>query len=107
MKAILNPCPELDFFFGILGGPLIPTKQDKFKPIMSKDIFVKEGTGYVKIQEEELYLKKKGKDSKRGCCWEAHHIAAGDPDTLSNREILCCDCHKRMGYYGRSSIIPH
>ena len=26
--------------------------------------------------------------------WEAHHRWVGGPDTLSNCEILCWDCHK-------------
>ena len=26
--------------------------------------------------------------------WEAHHRLAVGPDTLSNCEILCWDCHK-------------
>jgi len=27
--------------------------------------------------------------------WEAHHRVRGGPDTLSNCEILCWDCHSR------------
>ena len=26
--------------------------------------------------------------------WEAHHINSNGPDTLSNCEILCWNCHK-------------
>lgn len=36
--------------------------------------------------------------------WEAHHItavASGGDDTLSNCEILCLECHKNTGSYGR------
>ncbi|MGD9497364.1 MAG: HNH endonuclease [Armatimonadota bacterium] len=32
--------------------------------------------------------------------WEAHHITAGAPDTLSNCEILCQLCHKATQTYG-------
>lgn len=27
--------------------------------------------------------------------WEAHHIDSSGPDTLSNCEILCWDCHEK------------
>ena len=27
--------------------------------------------------------------------WEAHHRVRDGPDTLSNCEILCWDCHSR------------
>lgn len=27
--------------------------------------------------------------------WEAHHITSGGPDSLSNCEILCWECHKK------------
>lgn len=50
---------------------------------------------------KQLVLSNRGKDSHRGC-WEAHHVTAGGPDTLSNCEILCCDCHKATRSYGRS-----
>lgn len=26
-------------------------------------------------------------------CWEAHHLNSSLPDTLSNCEILCWECH--------------
>ena len=32
--------------------------------------------------------------------WEAHHVAAGGPDTLSNCEVLCIPCHKKTQTYG-------
>ena len=37
--------------------------------------------------------------------WHAHHIHAdskGGPDTLSNCEALCVDCHTNTRSYGRS-----
>lgn len=43
------------------------------------------------------------KEGQRGA-WEAHHItavASGGDDTLSNCEILCLECHKNTGSYGR------
>ena len=36
--------------------------------------------------------------------WEAHHktaVSSGGDDTLSNCEILCIECHKKTGSYGR------
>ena len=45
--------------------------------------------------------------AKKGCPstgstkghWEAHHrvaVASGGDDSLSNCEILCCDCHAKV-----------
>lgn len=45
-----------------------------------------------------LSWSSRGKESGMG--WEAHHINANGPDTLSNCEILCQDCHKKTGTYG-------
>lgn len=39
----------------------------------------------------------------RGTRWQTHHKTsqdAGGPDTLSNCEILCLDCHKATRTYG-------
>jgi 5-methylcytosine-specific restriction endonuclease McrA len=47
---------------------------------------------------KELKLESRGKESEYG--WEAHHIAAGGPDTVSNCEILCQKCHKATVSYG-------
>ncbi len=33
--------------------------------------------------------------------WEAHHLAAGGSDTLSNCEALCIACHELTPTYGR------
>lgn len=46
---------------------------------------------------KDLAWENRGKREKRGC-WEAHHITAvdsGGDDSLSNCEILCCECHDR------------
>lgn len=40
----------------------------------------------------------RGAESSLG--WEAHHISATGPDTLSNCEILCQPCHKATQTYG-------
>jgi hypothetical protein len=37
----------------------------------------------------------------RHASWEAHHISAGGPDTLSNCEVLCVPCHELTRSYGR------
>jgi hypothetical protein len=39
--------------------------------------------------------------TRYGGQWEAHHITAGGPDTLSNCEVLCLTCHQLTGTYGR------
>jgi len=46
-----------------------------------------------------LVWEQRGKDTSNG--WEAHHIVANGPDTLSNCEILCQPCHKNTYTYGR------
>jgi hypothetical protein len=33
--------------------------------------------------------------------WEAHHIVAGGPDTLSNCQVVCVRCHRLTATYGR------
>lgn len=45
-----------------------------------------------------LLWASRGKESSYG--WETHHITASGPDTLSNCEILCQDCHKKTRTYG-------
>jgi len=34
--------------------------------------------------------------------WDAHHNAAGGPDTASNLTAMCGTCHKNTRTYGRS-----
>ncbi|WP_114752803.1 RusA family crossover junction endodeoxyribonuclease [Pleomorphovibrio marinus] len=65
MKAILKKHPELDFFIGFIGGPEIPTKQDKFKPLMGYKAILEDEEGKTTDLSEEfdLYLKKKGKSN--------------------------------------------
>lgn len=46
-----------------------------------------------------LDWRLRGRETSGG--WEAHHIVAGGPSTLSNCEILCIRCHKNTGSYGR------
>jgi len=58
MKAILKKHPELDFFYGFLGGKEITKKQDKFKQIFGKELYVKVGSEFKKVEDENLYLKK-------------------------------------------------
>ena len=47
---------------------------------------------------QELFKVAQGKETPLG--WEANHKSAGGPDTVSNCEILCQDCHKRTRTYG-------
>ena len=42
---------------------------------------------------KELVWENRGREGRGK--WEAHHIVSGGPDTLSNCEILCWDCHSR------------
>lgn len=53
------------FFIGFIGGPDIPTKQDKFKPLQGYQVLLEENEGEIKDLSEdyELYIKKKGKPS--------------------------------------------
>jgi len=46
-----------------MGGPEIPTKQDKFKPLKGYQVLIEENEGGTKdlSEEYELYIKKKGK----------------------------------------------
>lgn len=62
MKAILKQHPDIDFFIGIIGGPEIPTKQDKFKLLESYQALVMDIDGVEKdlTKEFDLYIKKKG-----------------------------------------------
>jgi Holliday junction resolvase RusA-like endonuclease len=48
-----------------MGGPDIPTKQDKFKPLQGYQVLLEEKEGETKDLSEdyELYIKKKGKPS--------------------------------------------
>ena len=47
-----------------------------------------------------LLWEKRGKEELGG--WEAHHVDSNGPNIPSNCEILCQDCHKATGSYGRS-----
>ncbi len=47
---------------------------------------------------KELLWGSRGAETEYG--WEAHHINADGPDSLSNCEILCQRCHKNTGNYG-------
>lgn len=45
-----------------------------------------------------LVWGNRGKRGERGC-WEAHHrtaVESGGDDSLSNCEILCCECHDKI-----------
>ena len=49
---------------------------------------------------KELHFESRGSESQFG--WEAHHVTADGPDSLSNCEILCQDCHKNTITYGNN-----
>ena len=60
MKAILRKHPELDFFIGFLGGPTVPTKQDKFKPIIADKVTITKGDVTELLEDGlDLYVKKR------------------------------------------------
>lgn len=48
--------------------------------------------------DRSLLSSSRGKESEYG--WEAHHINSNGPDSLSNCEILCQECHKNTRSYG-------
>ena len=59
--VILKKVDGLDFLVGILGGDVIPTKQDKFKHLEG-ELYIEEDGARKKIEGHKLYLKKDGKD---------------------------------------------
>ncbi len=62
MKAVIRKNPGLNFFVGFIGGPEIPTKQDKFKPLKGFRVILEdEGKRTDLSQEYDIYIKKKGK----------------------------------------------
>ncbi len=66
MKAILNKHPELDFFIYTLGGPEIPTKQDKFKLLKGYQAILEEGEQLTNLSEDfDLYIKQKGQSGSQ------------------------------------------
>jgi len=56
------------------------------------------GHGHPGRCNQALTKESRGQETVYG--WEAHHIAADGPDTLSNCEILCQSCHKSTETYG-------
>ena len=42
-----------------------------------------------------LFWRSRGKEEVKGA-WEARHKVSGDSDILSNCEILCWDCYKKI-----------
>lgn len=54
--------------------------------------------GHIGRCSKTLRWASRGTEGAYG--WEAHHIVAGGPDTLSNCEILCQPCHKKTQTYG-------
>ncbi len=65
MKAILKKHPEIDFFIGFFGGPIIPAKQDKFKPLVGYDVIIEEDENKQVLNGYEVYLKQKDKNIVR------------------------------------------
>lgn len=57
------------------------------------------GHSYVRCNKE-LVFDNRGREG-RGA-WEAHHVNSNGSATLSNCEIICWDCHKKTGSFGRS-----
>lgn len=54
--------------------------------------------GKCKRCGKQLSWNNRGR-SGRGC-WEAHHKNSNGPDTLSNCEILCFECHTNTRSFG-------
>lgn len=47
---------------------------------------------------QKLLRGSRGAETEYG--WEAHHINSEGPNTLSNCQILCQECHKNTETYG-------
>ena len=65
---------------------------------------ISHGHGYTGRCTQRLLWNQRGNDNSP-FGWEAHHVTAsssGGSDTLSNCEILCIECHKKTGSYGRN-----
>ncbi len=61
-----------------MGGSIVPTKQDKFKPVTGYELVMEEEDGKVsKVTDEELYLKKKGPDSTKDFGEELKQLIRG------------------------------
>lgn len=66
MKAILKKVPTVDFFIGFFGGPVIPTKQDKFKPIIADSVVITKGDVTEPLDKGlDFYVKKKENNSHK------------------------------------------
>lgn len=66
MKAVLKKNQELDFFIGFLGGPDIPTKQDKFKPVFADSVIITKDDISKPLEEGlDFYIKKKDNKSQK------------------------------------------
>ena len=58
--------------------------------------------GHISKCNKILDFSKRGIESEHG--WEAHHkisVNTGGEDNFSNCQILCINCHKNTGSYGK------
>lgn len=62
MQVTVTKDPDLDFFIGFLGGDKIPTKQDWYEPMEGFDLVLVEDGIETKLDDYDLYVKKRGKD---------------------------------------------
>lgn len=64
MKVAVKKHPDLDFFIGRLGGLEVPTKQDKFKPMIGYEFVITEEDGTQrKMNDHDFYIKKKSENN--------------------------------------------
>ena len=54
---ILKKVPDLDFFISFFGGPDVPTKQDKFKPLVGGQKIILGSGEEIELKDLDVYLK--------------------------------------------------
>ena len=63
MKIAVKKNPDLDFFIAFIGGNEIPTKQDKFKPMLDRELIEVDENGVeTSLKDYDLYIKKKSEN---------------------------------------------
>ncbi|HIJ97255.1 MAG TPA: HNH endonuclease [Desulfuromonadales bacterium] len=70
----------------------------------TKDIAFAEQNGKCSRCGRDLGYEQRGNSGDNCQDWEAHHKKAhskGGTTSLRNCELLCSDCHKNTGSYGR------
>lgn len=88
MKAVFKKHPEIDFFIGLFDGPAIPTKQDKFKPLIGYKVIIDDNEKEQSLEGFDVYLKKKDTNSIRAF---EEHFRQIIKDNLTNEHPYTVD----------------